>query len=33
MDRQTKLAFAIAGVLIAFIVLLTLWGSFHGWYE
>jgi hypothetical protein len=33
MDRQTKLAFATLGVLIAFIVLLALWGSFHGWYD
>jgi hypothetical protein len=33
MDRQTKLAFAIVGVLIAFIVLLALYGSYNGWYE
>jgi hypothetical protein len=33
MDRQTKLAFATLAVLIAFIVLLALWGSFHDWYE
>jgi hypothetical protein len=33
MDRQTKLAFAVVGVLIAFVVILFLWGSFSGWYE
>jgi hypothetical protein len=33
MDRQTKFAFVIVGVLIAFIVLLALYGSYSGWYE
>jgi hypothetical protein len=33
MDRQTKFAFATLAVLIAFIVLLALYGSYSGWYE
>jgi hypothetical protein len=33
MDRQTKFAFATLAVLILFIVLLTLYGSYSGWYE
>ena len=33
MDRQTRLAFITLAVLIAFLVLLWLYGSFSGWYE
>lgn len=33
MDRQTKLAFATLAVLIAFIVLLYVYGSYSGWYD
>lgn len=33
MDRQTKFAFAILAVLIAFVVLLFFFGHFSGWYE
>jgi hypothetical protein len=33
MDRQTKVAFTILGVLILFIVALYLFGDFSGWYE
>jgi predicted RND superfamily exporter protein len=33
MDRQTKMAFTVLGVLILFIVALYFYGSFSGWYE
>ena len=33
MDRQTKMAFAIVAVLVAFIAALYFFGSFSGWYE
>lgn len=33
MDRQTKLAFTVLGVLILFIVALGFYGSIQGWYE
>lgn len=33
MDRQTKAAFTILGVLILFIVLLYVYGSYSGWYD
>ena len=33
MDRQTKMAFSVLGVLILFIVTLWLYSTFQGWYE
>lgn len=33
MDRQTKLAFSVLAVLIAFVVILFFYGHFSGWYE
>ena len=33
MDRQTKAAFTILGVLIVFMVVLFAYGHFNGWYE